>query len=104
MIREWDTYEGSRVTLEGLYYELRGKDETIAVVFRYLVSCCAADALPLGVVIKKEAAKGIQDNDWVRITGVVSQETLDGSLVIFMSPEQVEKIPLPSKGAVYLYQ
>ena len=103
LVQEWDRYKGSRVTLEGVYYELREKDETLAVVFRYLVSCCAADALPLGVIIKKEGVRDIKDNDWVRITGVVSEEPLDGAPAIFMSLEQIEKKPLPSKSAVYLY-
>jgi putative membrane protein len=104
LIREWDKYKGSRVTLEGVYFEPREKDETIAVVFRSLVSCCAADALPLGIVIKKEAAEEIKDNDWVRITGVVQEAVLDDSPVIFMTLERIEKLPLPSKGAVYIYQ
>lgn len=104
LVREWDKYQGSRITLEGLYFEPREKNETVAVVFRYLVSCCAADALPLGIVIKKEAAKGIQDNDWVRVTGVVQDAMLDEAPVIFMVLEQIEKLPLPSKSAAYIYQ
>ena len=104
LVQEWDRYKDTRVTLEGVYYEPREKDETLAVVFRYLVTCCAADALPLGVIIKKEPAREIRDNDWVRVTGVVSQETLDGIAAIFMALERIEKIPLPSKSAVYLYQ
>lgn len=103
LIQEWERYKGSRVTLEGVYYEPREKDETLAVVFRYLVSCCAADALPLGVIIKKDPDRDIRDNDWVRITGVVSEDMMDGVPAIFMSLEQIEKKPLPSKSAVYLY-
>ena len=104
LVQEWDRYKDTRVTLEGVYYEPREKDETMAVVFRYLVTCCAADALPLGVFMKNQGVGEIKDNDWVRVTGVVSQETLDGTAVIFMTPERIEKIPLPSKSAVYLYQ
>jgi len=29
---------------------------------------------------------------------------LDESPVIFMTLERIEKLPLPSKGAVYIYQ
>ncbi len=104
LIQEWDRYKDTRVTLEGVYYEPREKDETMAVVFRYLVTCCAADALPLGVFMKNQGVGEIKDNDWVRVTGVVSQETLDGTAVIFMALERIEKIPQPSKDAIYLYQ
>jgi uncharacterized repeat protein (TIGR03943 family) len=103
LVQEWDRYKDTRVTLEGVYYEPREKDETLAVVFRYMVSCCAADALPLGVIIKKEGVRDIKDNDWVRITGVVSEDMLDGVPAIFMTLERIEKTPLPSKDAVYLY-
>jgi uncharacterized repeat protein (TIGR03943 family) len=104
LVQEWDRYKDTRVTLEGVYYEPREKDETLAVVFRYLVTCCAADALPLGVFMKNQEVGEIKDNDWVRVTGVVKEETLDGTLVIFMALERIEKIPQPSNGAVYLYQ
>lgn len=103
LIQEWDRYKDTRVTLEGVYYEPREKDETLAVVFRYLVSCCAADALPLGVILKKDPDREIRDNDWVRITGVVREDMMDGVPAIFMSLEQIEKKPLPYKSAVYLY-
>lgn len=104
LVQEWDRYKDTRVTLEGVYYEPREKDETLAVVFRYLVTCCAADALPLGVIIKKDPAREIKDNDWVRLTGVVSEELMDGVPAIFMRLEQIDKKPLPYKSAVYLYQ
>nr|NJM03276.1 hypothetical protein [Desulfobacula sp.] len=73
------------------------------MVFRYLVSCCAADALPLGVIITKDPGREIRDNDWVRITGVVREDMMDGVPAIFMNLEQIEKKPLPYKSAVYLY-
>ena len=43
----------------------------MAIVFRYFVTCCAADAQPIGLVIKKDNGLKIKNNDWVRITGVV---------------------------------
>lgn len=104
LILEWNTRRGSRVTLEGVYFEPEGKDGNSAVVFRYLVSCCAADAQPLGVVIPRDTTGQITDHDWVRITGVVEESMLRGNQVIFMTPEHIEKKEMPSKSAVYIYQ
>lgn len=63
LIREWDTRRGSRVTLEGVYFEPEGREGDSAVVFRYLVSCCAADAQPLGLVIPRDTTGQIKDHD-----------------------------------------
>ncbi len=104
LIREWDTRRGTRVTIEGVYFEPEAKEGKSAVVFRYLVSCCAADAQPLGVVIPRDATGRITDHDWVRITGVVEESMLNEDRVIFMTPEQIGKKEMPSKSAVYIYQ
>ncbi|MDA3787190.1 MAG: hypothetical protein PF503_01635, partial [Desulfobacula sp.] len=54
LTQEWDKYKGSKVSIEGLFYEPAGKNKDMAIVFRYLVTCCAADARPIGLVIKKD--------------------------------------------------
>ncbi|MBU1340487.1 MAG: TIGR03943 family protein [Proteobacteria bacterium] len=103
LTQQWDTYKGSKVSVEGLFYEPVGKNKDMAIVFRYLITCCAADAQPIGLVIKKNNIQQIKNNDWVRITGVVHEETIDGSLVIFMELEHIEKTIMPSKNAAYFY-
>ncbi|MFH2092763.1 MAG: TIGR03943 family protein [Pseudomonadota bacterium] len=103
LTQEWDTYKGSKVSVEGLFYEPVGKNKDMAIVFRYLITCCAADAQPIGLVIKKDNNLQIKNNDWVRVTGVVHEEQIDGNLVIFMELEHIEKTIMPSKSAAYFY-
>ena len=103
LTREWEKYKGSKVSIEGLFHEPMGNDKDMAIVFRYFVTCCAADALPVGVIIKKENIQQIKNNDWVRVTGVVREAKIDGFFVIFMDLEQIEKTSMPSKSAVYIY-
>ena len=103
LTKEWEKYKGSKVSIEGLFHEPVGNDKDMAIVFRYFVTCCAADAMPVGVVIKREKIQQMKNNDWVRVTGVVREETMDGLSVIFMELEQIEKTTMPSKSAIYIY-
>jgi len=103
LTQEWDKHKNSKMSIEGLFYESVGNNKDMAIVFRYLVTCCAADARPIGLVIKKENFQQIKNNDWVRVTGVVREETMDGVSVIFMDLEHIEKTIMPSKSAAYIY-
>ncbi|MFH2057979.1 MAG: TIGR03943 family protein [Pseudomonadota bacterium] len=103
LTQEWDTVKGSKVSIEGLFYEPVGKNKDMAIVFRYLITCCAADGRPMGLVIKKDNIQQIKNNDWVRVTGVVHEKKMDGSSVIFMELEHIEKTDMPSKSAAYFY-
>ncbi len=39
------------------------------VLYRMLISCCVADAVPLGVVVKLPAKNDLQNEEWVGVTG-----------------------------------
>lgn len=103
LTRKWSRYKNSRVSIEGLFYEPAGINKEMAIVFRYLMTCCAADAMPVGIVIKKDDILEIKNDDWVKVTGVVREEKIDGNLVIFMDLEKIEKLVMPSKSKVYFY-
>jgi uncharacterized repeat protein (TIGR03943 family) len=103
LIRRWENYDGKRIRVEGLFANTVSGKDTFAVVFRYFISCCVADAMPVGVFIAGQKDSGIKDNDWVIAGGRVQYRQIDGYDVIFMTVENLEKKKKPSKNAVYIY-
>jgi uncharacterized membrane protein YcgQ (UPF0703/DUF1980 family) len=69
-----DHYEGKTVRLVGQY---KGINPTTCSLVRYKISCCAADAVPLGAVIMVDpnSDKRLDNNrlagQWVQVTGRV---------------------------------
>ncbi len=103
LIREWDAFEGKSVSIEGLFTGNVAGQDGLGAVFRYYVTCCAADAQPVGVFLKKTPDLDFEDNAWVRVTGTVNIMEREGFQVIFMDLEKIEPREKPSKNAAYLY-
>ncbi len=77
-------YSGERIPKEYLY------------IFRYVMVCCAADAMPVGVFVKKPEGIHIEDDSWVVVEGVVTTDSLDGLFVIKVNSPLIEKSQRPS--------
>lgn len=103
LIRKWENYDGRRIRVEGMFANTVSGNDSFSVVFRYFISCCAADAMPVGVFMASQGDAGIKDNDWVMADGRVKYRQIDGYDVIFMEVENLEKKKKPSKNAVYVF-
>jgi len=103
LIRKWEKYDGRRIRVEGLFANTASEKDTFSVVFRYFISCCVADAMPVGVFMSGQDNTDIKNNDWVIAGGRVQYRQIDGYDVVFMKVESLEKKKNPSKNAVYIY-
>lgn len=103
LIRKWENYDGKHIRVEGLFANTVSGNENYSAVFRYFISCCAADAMPVGVFMAGQEAAGVTDNDWVLAEGRVEQRHINGYDIIFMAVKRLAKKEKPSKNAAYMY-
>lgn len=91
-------YVDKRVKVQGFVSE--GPTQDTFLIARFVVSCCVADARPLGLPVKILGAKPVS-NTWLEIEGTMKEmETVHGqSLVI--QPEHISPIPTPVNPYVY---
>jgi putative membrane protein len=70
------------------------------MVIRYLVTCCIADARPVGVVVKDISHGSIKDNQWVTVTGKMGAASYQGQQIAVVLPTGIA----PTKGgSPYIY-
>jgi hypothetical protein len=50
------------------------------VVYRMVITCCAADALPLGILVKLPGKMQFKDGDWIGIEGTLQLLSFTGRL------------------------
>jgi len=69
-------YDGKRVRLTGMLHkgdkQIRktfGRD--IPVIFRFIVSCCTADASPGSVLVDGNVSPRLEESSWVEVEGVL---------------------------------
>jgi uncharacterized repeat protein (TIGR03943 family) len=67
-------------------------------VFRYLITCCAADARPVAVLVTR--AEGVGEpppaNTWVRLRGTVARTNVRGLDLPMLKAQEVTPIPAPA--------
>lgn len=103
LVMQFERFEGQQVQIEGLFADQVAEHDELSAVYRYLITCCAADAQPVGVFIDYNPELDLKNNDWVRVSGRVNQKTLDGYQVIFMAVDEIKGVEKPDKNAAYIY-
>jgi putative membrane protein len=96
--------DGRRVVTEGRIY----KDDTLpsgqVMLFRFVVVCCAADAMPVQFVISPPAVSSLQDDEWVRVDGTFHLVEKDGADVLTIEASKIDPIPAPQNPYLSPYQ
>ena len=103
LVMQFERFEGQQVQIEGLFADRVAEHDELSAVYRYLITCCAADAQPVGVFMDHNPELDLKNNDWVRVSGRVNQKTLDGYQVIFMAVDEIKGVEKPDKNAAYIF-
>lgn len=70
------------------------------MVLRYLVTCCIADARPVGLVVKDSSHGALKDNQWVTVTGKMGADSFQGQQIAVVEPRQIR---ITKAGSPYIY-
>ncbi|WP_319406537.1 TIGR03943 family putative permease subunit [uncultured Desulfosarcina sp.] len=100
-----ERFEGQRVTFTGmmLHDEQLGKyfGGRDTAVFRFLINCCAADALPLAVAVDSDRARKMANDQWVRVEGIFHLCQIEGDAVPVVEDAAVQPVDAPKFPYLY---
>ncbi len=73
------------------------------MVARFVMSCCAADAQAIGLVVYSDDAAALREDSWVRVRGTIEIGEFDGVLVpsIVVDDQGIETIDQPQNPYLY---
>ncbi|QST02166.1 TIGR03943 family protein (plasmid) [Pontibacillus sp. ALD_SL1] len=98
-----DEHVGRKVeTIGFVFHNADYFNEDEKFVVRYTMTCCAADAYPEGVVAKGELIKSVPDDTWVRVTGTLAKNPVEGFYHPIVLIDRVETIETPDEPYIYL--
>jgi uncharacterized repeat protein (TIGR03943 family) len=93
-------FNGQRVILTGMIMrdaELKphfgGLD---TAVYRFLMTCCAADALPLAIALDVDPSAAFAKDQWVQVEGIFKLQQKDGKPYPMVSKPQIRLVEAPS--------
>jgi uncharacterized repeat protein (TIGR03943 family) len=94
-------YKGKSVRVSGMVLHASASVPAgYVMVMRYLVTCCIADARPVGVIVKDTSHGTLRDSQWVTVTGTMGAAKDDGQLVTVVNPTAIVRT---KSGNPYIY-
>jgi putative membrane protein len=93
-------YEGQRVVVTGMMLHdeqlephFGGRDSAL---YRFLMTCCAADALPLAIALDSDLADAFANDQWVKVDGIFDLQQINGKPVPIILKPQIEPVEAPA--------
>jgi uncharacterized repeat protein (TIGR03943 family) len=99
---EPDTYTGQKAKVQGFVLHPPGLSKEYLFLARFILSCCAADAYPVGLPVKLPAnSENYTSDTWLEIEGQMATENLNGKRQLTIVANSIKKIPQPENPYSY---
>lgn len=99
---EPDTYTGQKVKVQGFVIHPPELASEYLLLSRFVITCCAADAYPVGLPVKLASDRQAYPPDtWLEVTGEMITENLIGKRQLTIKANSLEKIPQPENPYEY---
>lgn len=99
---EPDAYTGQSVKVSGFVIHPEAWPEEYLMLSRFVLTCCAADAYPVGLPVQLAVSRQAYAPDsWLDIEGKMVTATIDGQRQLTIEPTQIETIPEPRNPYEY---
>jgi uncharacterized membrane protein YcgQ (UPF0703/DUF1980 family) len=65
-------------------------------VYRFLINCCAADALPLSIALDSDQTGAFANDQWVEVAGIFDLQQINGKPVPIISMPRIKPVEAPA--------
>lgn len=94
-------YTGQSADVIGFVYHDEQLGAARFMVGRFTVTCCAADAAAVAMMVEWPDAGQLAENTWVRVRGPVRVAELNGRPIPLITAALVETVPQPDQPYMY---
>lgn len=99
---EPDAYTGQAAKIQGFAVHPTDFQPQFLMISRFVITCCAADAYPVGLPVKlKENRNSYPVDTWFEVEGKMITETFKGKRQLTIEANSIKKIPKPANPYFY---
>lgn len=96
-----DELQGQEAHVIGFVYRDERFSDSQILVGRFVVSCCVADASPVGLIVQGEETAAFEDDQWIEINGHFETGMFDGEETPILVIDTIEAIEPPAQPYLY---
>ena len=89
-----EKYKGKKIEITGKVFKDKDLKENGFGIVRMMMSCCAADLQPVGLICRYDKAGELQSDAWIKVTGTIDTEVYEGEeapIIKVISTQSAEK-------------
>ncbi|AFY71430.1 protein of unknown function DUF1980 [Thalassoporum mexicanum PCC 7367] len=101
---EPDAYNGQAADVIGFVVHPESMPANYFVVTRFVITCCAADAYPVGLPVRVESTvdrANFKPDQWVQVEGQMITEELEGQRQLVIASNKITPVDRPKKPYDY---
>ncbi|MEM6256038.1 MAG: TIGR03943 family protein [Cyanobacteria bacterium P01_D01_bin.156] len=99
---EPDAYTDQAVKVSGFVIHPNEWPEEYLMLSRFVLTCCAADAYPVGLPVQLAVSRQAYNPDsWLQVEGKMVTATIDGQRQLTIKPTKIDTIPEPRNPYEY---
>lgn len=95
------TFSGQQADLVGFVYRDSRFAEDTFMLSRFIVSCCVADATPIGLIVRWPDAPTLADDQWVQVTGRFEPGEFAGQSMPVLVAEELQPTDMPNQPYLF---
>ncbi|MEM9543085.1 MAG: TIGR03943 family protein [Cyanobacteria bacterium P01_E01_bin.42] len=93
---EPDAYTDLPVNVTGFVVHLDGLPDNYLLISRFVITCCAVDAYPVGLPVQLPSTRDqFPPDSWLEIQGIMATEELNGERRLVINTVDVKQIETP---------
>jgi len=90
------SFSGQPVSLIGFVYHAPTDGPDRFTIARYIIRCCVADAVPLGLPVQSAEARTLKPDTWIHVQGTFGAGSANGQPALVILPQRIEPTQQPS--------
>ncbi|HEX2698544.1 MAG TPA: TIGR03943 family protein [Anaerolineales bacterium] len=94
-------YLGQTARVTGFVYHDPRLGANQFIVSRFVITCCAADASAIGMLVTWDKSNDLKDSAWVEVKGPVQTSQLGGQLIPLIQAVLVQPVDQPNQPYLY---
>lgn len=99
---EPDAYTGQKVKVQGFVVHPSDLSPEYILISRFVITCCAADAYPVGLPVKlAQDRKAYRVDSWLEVEGQMITETFNNKRQLTINATSLKTIPVPKNPYYY---
>ncbi|MBE9118766.1 TIGR03943 family protein [Lusitaniella coriacea LEGE 07157] len=93
---EPDAYVGQQANVKGFVVRNPDLPQEYFLICRFVITCCAVDASPIGLLVKRpEGLKDYPNDTWLEVKGKTIAKEVGGQRQVVIKADAIAKIPTP---------